>query len=271
MLPTTLVSSTISTTSTTLTSSAMPTTPLTINALLNQMKLFLQDCPKLIWEWSLSGRAGEISDRDRVTCWVVADEVGLETFTGIHQLLEAINAPVDVLQQQQTMALLSIRQGVSVALSNNGIERRLYLHTRQPRVGIDQYQSYRWTHVDDLSGRHLSLSFFPRDTGGRGSCRFGSSRLQVCNAGVEPARTPAANVWFLAPLPRRSDFTGGSYLSLASKIGGICTNAPDSFCGIGNQFRLDQHIPRSLNSAYCDFWAGKGPRVHCLLFCPHGW
>jgi cyclopropane fatty-acyl-phospholipid synthase-like methyltransferase len=123
------------------------------------MGLFLRDCPKLILEWSLSVRPRHISDQDRVTCWVEGVQPG--DFAAMSRLLAAINAPALVLQQQQATLSTAIRQGISVALSHNRVEWRLYLHTREPGQGRDQYRSYRWAEISDVQMDSYRFYFSP--------------------------------------------------------------------------------------------------------------
>lgn len=137
-----------------------PKKPLvTINDLLEQMGEYLHVCPKLFWEWSLTMRAGTISDQDRVTCWV--EPVQPEDLANLSRFLMLVNAPPSVLQQQQSSVPSAIRQGISAAFSEAGMEWRLYLHTRPPGSGKDQYASYRWTTTATAQTDTYQFYFFP--------------------------------------------------------------------------------------------------------------
>ncbi|NJM96676.1 MAG: methyltransferase domain-containing protein [Phormidesmis sp. RL_2_1] len=130
--------------------SASPT-KLSLDSLLAQIGIFLKACPKVTLEWSLTVRAGTMSDCDRMTCWVEkSKEAGsqepLGSFASVAQLLKAIAAPPSVQTIQATQSSISVRQGISVALLEHGIEWRLYLHTREPNA-TDRYQSWRWRSV----------------------------------------------------------------------------------------------------------------------------
>lgn len=129
------------------TMSASPT-KLSLDSLLAQIGIFLKACPKVTLEWSLRVGAGTMSDGDRMTCWVEGSPKGSpkECFTSVTQLLKAIAAPPSVQTIQATQSPISVRQGISVALLEHGIEWRLYLHTREPNA-TDRYQSWRWRSV----------------------------------------------------------------------------------------------------------------------------
>lgn len=128
-------------------SSTMPASPTkrSLNSLLAQIGIFLKACPKVTLEWSLRVGAGTMSDGDRMTCWV--EKSPKESFASVAQLLQAIAAPPSVQTVQATQSPTSVRQGISVALLEHGIEWRLYLHTREPNA-TDRYQSWRWRSVD---------------------------------------------------------------------------------------------------------------------------
>lgn len=123
-------------------------TKLSLDSLLAQIGIFLKACPKVTLEWSLRVGAGTMSDGDRMTCWVEGSPKGSpkESFTSVTQLLKAIAAPPSVQTIQATQSPISVRQGISVALLEHGIEWRLYLHTREPNA-TDRYQSWRWRSV----------------------------------------------------------------------------------------------------------------------------
>ncbi|MEL6903410.1 MAG: class I SAM-dependent methyltransferase, partial [Cyanobacteria bacterium J06606_4] len=57
-----------------------------------------------------------------------------------------IAAPPSVQSIQATQSPISVRQGISVALLEHGVEWRLYLHTREPNA-TDRYRSWRWRSV----------------------------------------------------------------------------------------------------------------------------
>ena len=121
---------------------------LSLDSLLAQIGIFLKACPKVTLEWSLRVGAGTMSDSDRMTCWVEGSPK--ESFASVAQLLKAIAAPLSVQTIQATQSPISVRQGISVALLEHGIEWRLYLHTREPNA-TDRYQSWRWRSVDASS------------------------------------------------------------------------------------------------------------------------
>ncbi|MEL6778787.1 MAG: methionine biosynthesis protein MetW [Cyanobacteria bacterium J06597_16] len=127
--------------------SASPT-KLSLDSLLAKIGMFLKACPKVTLEWSLRVGAGTMSDGDRMTCWVEKSSKGSpeESFARVSQLLQAIAAPPSVQTIQATQSPISVRQGISVALLEHGIEWRLYLHTREPNA-TDCYQSWRWRSV----------------------------------------------------------------------------------------------------------------------------
>ncbi|EDX86768.1 methionine biosynthesis protein MetW, putative [Synechococcus sp. PCC 7335] len=145
-----------------LSSATMPASPknlslakLSLDSLLAQIGIFLKACPKVTLEWSLRVGAGTMSDGDRMTCWVEKSEEAesqesLESFASVAQLLKAIAAPPSVQTIQETQSPISVRQGISVALTDHGtehgIEWRLYLHTREPNA-TDRYRSWRWRSV----------------------------------------------------------------------------------------------------------------------------
>ncbi|MEL6353680.1 MAG: class I SAM-dependent methyltransferase [Cyanobacteria bacterium J06627_28] len=93
-----------------------------------------------------------MSDGDRMTCWVEKSPKGSskERFASVAQLLQAIAAPPSVQTIQATQSPISVRQGISVALLEHGIEWRLYLHTREPD-STDRYRSWRWRSMESGS------------------------------------------------------------------------------------------------------------------------
>ena len=138
-----------------LSSAMMSASPvkLSLDSLLAQIGIFLNACPKVTLEWSLRVGAGTMSDSDRMTCWV--EKSPKESFASVAQLLQAIAAPLFVQTIQATQSPISVRQGISVALLEDGIEWRLYLHTREPNA-TDRYQSWRWRVLSDSeSGSNL--------------------------------------------------------------------------------------------------------------------
>ncbi len=112
--------------------------------ILAQMGKVLQPCSSLALEWSLTIRSGKVLDDARFTCWVEAADQREANFLQVERLLQEVSTPPSVLDVQRAVSSSSVRQGVSMALSVNGVERRLYLHTRPPNSNKDEYHSYRW-------------------------------------------------------------------------------------------------------------------------------
>ena len=126
--------------------------------MLAQMGKVLQPCSKLALEWSLTIQHGQVLDNERFTCWVEAAGQPEINFTQVEQLLQEVSTPPSVLEMQRAASSFSIRQGVSIATSQNSVEWRLYLHTRPPNATKDEYHSYRWN--DDEAYAHDTYHFY---------------------------------------------------------------------------------------------------------------
>lgn len=112
--------------------------------ILVQMGKSLRACSSLTLEWSLTIQSGKVLDDARFTCWVEAAGQPEANFFQVEHLLQEVSTPPSVLDVQRAASSSSVRQGVSIALSANGVEWRLYLHTRPPNSSKDEYHSYRW-------------------------------------------------------------------------------------------------------------------------------
>lgn len=138
---------------------------------------FLQDCPVLIGEWSLSASESAMRDRDRVTFWIDGDCANPEMFSSLSLLLKDVKAPAAVLEQQQVAAAVSRRQGIGVAQLNNQVEWRLYLHIGESLSETEQYRSFRWRDADysqlnfpqgnSLQADDYQFHFFPATPDGK--------------------------------------------------------------------------------------------------------
>ncbi len=100
-------------------------------------------CRKLGFEWSIQIADGTVWQRDRFICWVEsADQPDDLRLLG--HLLEALEAPIEVLEAQRRLATHSVKHGLGASLTTGRLQLRLYLHHRQPGTLADLITAYRW-------------------------------------------------------------------------------------------------------------------------------
>ncbi|HNH50285.1 MAG TPA: class I SAM-dependent methyltransferase, partial [Myxococcota bacterium] len=94
----------------------------------------------------------------RFTCWRGVDE---SRFAGIQSTLRAVEAPMEVCRAQVEATADGVRQGIGVAVTEKGLQWRLYLHTHSPQALRSTYRSLRWDQSGAIREDDYSFHYLP--------------------------------------------------------------------------------------------------------------
>jgi Methionine biosynthesis protein MetW len=132
-----------------------------IDALLHSMGATLGGCPGLKFEWSLRVSEGQVSDQDRIICWVSFKKKPSDVSIALVRQLEVLGAPTEILEVQSQLAPHSITQGIGLARSGKRVEPRLYIHHREPETLKNCYKTFRWNELGEVETGSYEFHYLP--------------------------------------------------------------------------------------------------------------
>ncbi|MFP2928103.1 SAM-dependent methyltransferase [Pyxidicoccus sp. 3LG] len=135
----------------------------TANWLLGQLGAELSGCDDVDVEFSLRLTQGRVDTEGRFCCWLAGGDPS--AFAPMARVLERLEAPESV-RTAQREAVLPVRQGLAVAITEGMPELRLYLHGRDPATLTDDYRAWRWLPGGEARTSRYTFHYLPETTPG---------------------------------------------------------------------------------------------------------